>query len=185
VTSGTANVLHAGKNLELLKQVAPATRRVVALWYAASADLLRELQDASPPLGVDLHPVGVQSPNGFDAAFEAASGEHADALFAINTGMNSQQARVLKFVAGTRLPAMFVRREYVEGGGLMSYGVEFPDVHHRAATYVDKILKGADPADPPVEQPTKFDFVINLKTAAALGLTVPQSVLAQATEIIQ
>jgi ABC-type uncharacterized transport system substrate-binding protein len=99
--------------------------------------------------------------------------------------MNSQQARILEFVAGTRLPAMFVRREYVEGGGLMSYGVDFPDVYRRAASYVDKILKGAGPAELPVEQPTKFDFVINLKTARAIGLTIPESVLQQATEVIQ
>ena len=183
-----ANVLHAAKNLELLKQAAPTTRRVVALGYAPNASgaaLLRELQAAAPRLGVDLRPVGVQGPDGFETAFRAASGEHPDALFVINAGMNSQQARILEFVAGTRLPAMFVRREYVEGGGLMSYGVDFPEVYRRAAGYVDKILKGASPAGLPVEQPTKFDFVINLKTARAIGLTVPESVLRQATEVIQ
>jgi putative ABC transport system substrate-binding protein len=103
----------------------------------------------------------------------------------INAGMNSQQAQILEFVAGTRLPSMFVRRESAEAGGLMSYGVDFPDVYRRAAAYVDKILKGARPADLPMEQPTKFEFVINLRTARAIGLTIPESVLQQATEVIQ
>ena len=184
-----ANVLHAGKNLELLKQAAPATRRVVALWYApnaSSAALLRELQDTAPRLGVELQPVGVQGPDDFEATFQSVAAQRADALFVINgPEMNTRQARVLEFVASTRLPAMFVRREYVEGGGLMAYGVNFPDVYRRAATYVDRILKGARPADLPVEQPTRFDFVINLQTARDIGLTLPQEVLLQATEVIQ
>jgi putative ABC transport system substrate-binding protein len=178
----------AAKNLELLKEVAPATRRVVALWYAPNASgaaLLRELQQAAPLLGIDLHPVGVQGPDGFEAAFRAAAGAQADALFVSSAGMNSHPARILEFVAGTRLPAMFVSREKVEGGGLMSYGVDFADVYRRAATYVDKILKGTSPADLPVEQPTRFEFVINLRTARAIGLAIPESVLQQATEVIQ
>jgi putative ABC transport system substrate-binding protein len=184
-----ANVLHAGKNLELLKQAAPATRRVVALWYApnaSSAALLRELQDTAPRLGVELQPVGVQGPDDFEATFQSVAAQRADALFVISgPEMNTRQARVLEFVASTRLPSMFPRREYVDGGGLMAYGVNFSDVYRRAATYVDRILKGARPADLPVEQPTRFDFVINLQTARDIGLTLPQEVLLQATEVIQ
>ena len=183
-----ANVLHAGKNLELLKQAAPATRRVVALWYAPNASgaaLLRELQESAPLLDIELRPVGVQGPDGLEAAFRAATGEHADAMFVINAGMNSLRVQILEFVAGTGLPAMFVRREYVDGGGLMSYGVDFSDVYRRAAGYIDKILKGANPADMPVEQPTKFELAINLRTARAIRLTVPDDVLKQATHLIQ
>ena len=180
-----ASVLLAGKRLELLKQVAPATRRVVALWYVpTTADQLREFQEAAPRLGIDLRPVGIQSLDDLDAAFHAASAEQPDALCVIDGGLNTRRARILEFVAGTGLPSMFVRRESVAGGGLMAYGPSFPDIYHRGASYVDKILKGARPGDLPIEQPTTFDLVINLKTARELGLTIPESVLQQATEVI-
>jgi len=183
-----ASVLIAGKRLELLKQVAPTTRRVVALWYAPNAPgaaTLGELQEASPRLGIDLRPVGIRGLDDLDAAFQAASAEQPDALYVIDGGLSTRRARILEFVAGTGLPSMFVRRELVAGGGLMAYGPSFPDIYRRGASYVDKILKGARPGDLPIEQPTTFDLVINLKTAQALGLTIPQSVLQQATEVIR
>jgi putative ABC transport system substrate-binding protein len=183
-----ASMLLAGKRLELLKQVAPATRRVVALWYAPNAVgavNLREAQEASPRLGIDLRPVGIRGPDDLDAAFHAVAAQQPDALFVISGGLNTRRARILEFAAGTGLPAVFQRREWVEGGGLMSYAVDFQDVYRRAASFVDKILKGARPADLPIERPTEFELVINLRTARALGLTIPPSVLQQATEVIQ
>jgi putative ABC transport system substrate-binding protein len=184
-----ASALLTGKKLELLKEVSPAASRVVALWYVpnpGSAIQVREVQDAAPRLGLQVQAVGVQGPDDFEAAFQSAARERADALYVIGSpDLTARQARVLEFVAGTRLPAMYAQNAWVENGGLMSYGVNFPDVHRRAATYVDKILRGAKPTDLPVELPTKFDFVINLKTAEALGITIPPSVLAQATKVIR
>jgi putative tryptophan/tyrosine transport system substrate-binding protein len=184
-----ATALVTGKGLELLKAVSPDIERVAILWYApsaASAVQLRQAQDAAPRLGLQVRPSGVPGPDGFDAAFEAVASEQTEALFVIDgPEFFTRRTRILEFVERTRLPAMYPRREWVEGGGLIAYGVNFPDVYRRAATYIDKILKGAKPADLPIEQPTKFDFVINLKAAQALGLTIPQSVLQQATDLIQ
>ncbi len=166
-----ASALLGGKKLELLKEVSPAASRVVALWYApnaASAVQLREVGDAARQLSLQVQPVGVQGPEGFEAAFQAIAREGADALYLIDSPETfTRRARILEFVGSIRLPAMYPRREWVEGGGLMAYGVNFPDVHRRAAAYVDKILKGTKPADLPVELPTKFDFLVNLKTAQA------------------
>jgi putative ABC transport system substrate-binding protein len=184
-----ASVLIAGKRLELLRNISPGGGRVVALWYTpnpGAAIQLRETQDAAQRLGLELQPVGVQGPDDFEAAFQSAVAERPDALVVIGTPeMNARRERIVEFVASTRLPAMYNGPGWVEGGGLMSYGTNLFEVHRRAATYVDKILKGAKPADLPVEQPTRFDFIINLKTARDIGLTIPQSVLMQATEVIQ
>jgi putative ABC transport system substrate-binding protein len=181
--------LLAGRKLEILKEVAPAARRAVVLWYAPStgnALQLREVQDAAPRQNLALHPVGVQGLDDFEAAFEAVARERADALFVIGgPEFFTHLARILELVASLRLPAMYNHRDWAVRGGLMAYGVNLPAVHRRIATYVDMILKGAKPADIPIEQPTQFDFIINLKTAQALGVTIPQSTLVQATEIVQ
>ena len=181
--------LLAGRKLEILKEVAPATSRVVVLWYAPSAGnalQLQEVQEAAPRQGLELYPVGVQSADDFEAAFQAVARQRADALFVIGgPEFYTHLARIVELVSALRLPAMYNHRDWAVGGGLMAYGVNLPAVHHRAPTHIDMILKGARPADIPIEQPTQFDFIINLKTARALGVTIPQTTLVQATEIIQ
>jgi putative ABC transport system substrate-binding protein len=147
---------------------------------------VEEAQAAAPTLGLTVHPLGVQSPEDFARAFDAATREHADALIMGGDPITaSQQKRILDFAAKRRLPGMYFWPEFVRAGGLMAYGPSLPDMYRRAATYVDKILKGAKPADLPVEQPTRFELVVNLKTAKALGLTIPQSVLIRADQVIQ
>ena len=178
-----------GKRLELLKESVPTASRLANLGdagNAASAIGLKEVQDAVQRLGLQVHAPELRGPGDFESAFEAASGGRADALIVQDDSLTSNnRTRVVDLAAKYRLPAMYSRREFVEPGGLMAYGVSFADLWRRAATHVDKILKGAKPADLPVEQPTRFDFVINLKTAQALGLTIPQEVLLQATEVLQ
>ena len=135
-------------------------------------------------LGLQLEPVPVQGQNDLDAAFKLSRG--ADGMLQIDSPLFvSNRARLAELAAANRLPAIYATRDFVEAGGLMSYGPHFPDLYRRAATYVVKILKGAKPADLPIEQPTKFELVINLKTAKALGLTVPPSLLARADEVIE
>ena len=130
--------------------------------------------------------MGVRGPDEFDRAFSAMTKERAEALIVFPSPMLfNERRRIVNLATKHRLPSMFAAREFVELGGLMSYGASITDLIRRAATYVDKILKGAKPADLPVEQPTKFELVINLKTAKALGLTIPQSLLGRADEVIQ
>jgi putative ABC transport system substrate-binding protein len=141
---------------------------------------------ASRALGVRLQFVEARSPADFDRAFSDMTRAHAGALTVLPSNMFLREhGHLVDLAAKNRLPAVYPSREYVDAGGLMSYGANLADVSRRAATYVDKILKGAKPGDLPVEQPTKFELVINLKTAKALGLTIPQSVLARADEVIQ
>ena len=145
---------------------------------------LKGVEVAARTLGMQLEPVAVRGPNDFDAAFKAA--RSADGLLQVDTPLfTTHRARLAELAARSRVPAIYGYREMVEVGGLMSYGPHIPDLHRRVATYVDKILKGAKPADLPVEQPTKFELVINSRTAKALGLTIPPSVLARADEVIQ
>ena len=145
-----------------------------------------ETQAAAQALGLQLQALEVRSPNEFDQAFAAMTSEHADALVMIPSGLFFSHRRQLAALAVQhRLPAIFMEREFVDAGGLMAYGPSLSDLSRRAATYVDKILKGAKPADLPIEQPMKFELVINLKTAKALGLTVPPSLLFQANEVIR
>jgi putative ABC transport system substrate-binding protein len=179
-----------GKRLELLKAAFPETSRVAVLWNGGNqsnvAISATEIEPSARALGLHLVSLDVRRAEDFDGAFQAAARERVDAL--INVGdaiIVGNQARIVEFATRSQLPAIYDRRAFVDGGGLMAYGPNTAEMWRRAATYVDKILKGANPADLPVEQPTKFDFVINLKTAQALGLTIPQSVLAQATEIVQ
>jgi putative tryptophan/tyrosine transport system substrate-binding protein len=178
-----------GKQLELLKAVAPDVSRVAVLLdrgHPGGGESGRERESAAQALAMQLLYVDVRAPEDFEPAFVTIVRERADALFPARQPItSSNRGRIVAFAARSRLPATYPIREYVDEGGLMAYGVNLTALHRHAATYVDKILQGAKPADLPVERPTTFDFVINLKTAQALGLTIPPPVLQQATEIIQ
>jgi putative tryptophan/tyrosine transport system substrate-binding protein len=178
-----------GKRLELLKHMASKASRVAVLYNPADRSnvlVLKELQDAAPALGLTLQPLEVQGPAEFEAAFVAMTRERAHALFGAAGILTFEHRKtVVDLAAKTRIPTMWGHRQFVEAGGLMSYAVNFYDQIRHAATYMDKILKGAKPGDLPVEQPTKYELVINLKTAKALGLTIPPAMLAQADEVIQ
>jgi putative ABC transport system substrate-binding protein len=179
----------AGKRLELLKEILPQLNRVAVLWNAANpypAIVFKETQAVGRGLGIEVQSLEVRSPDDFDGAFEDARRHHPDALIEVEDPLtNSLYKRIIEFAAAERLPSLHGNGQEVEAGGLISYGANIPDLFRRAAGYVDKILKGAKPADLPVEQPTKFELVINLKTAKALGLTVPPTLLARADEVIE
>ncbi len=148
--------------------------------------IARGTQVAAQALGVQLQSLGVRGPEELDSAFSAMKEARAGALIVESSSLLfTSRTRLADLALKNRLPTMFAQREYAEAGGLMAYSADFSDLFRRAATFVDKILKGAKPADLPVEQPTKFDFVINLKTAKALGLTIPPSLLGRADEVIQ
>jgi ABC-type uncharacterized transport system substrate-binding protein len=178
-----------GKGLELLKETVPKVRRVAILWNPANLVnrlAIREVNVAARSLGVQLQLLEARGPSEFDGAFAVMAKKRPGALLVVSdTLFILHRTRLADLAARNRLPAAYGAREYVDAGGLMSYGPSIADLYRRAATYVDKILKGAKPADLPVEQPTKFELVINLKTAKALGLTIPQSVLGRADEVIQ
>jgi putative ABC transport system substrate-binding protein len=178
-----------GKGLELLRETVPKVRRVAVLSNPANpgqALAIRDVKVAARSLGVQLQLLETRGPNEFESAFAAMARERAGALFVVPDSMfGLNRARLQELAAKRRLPAMYGLREHTEAGGLMSYGVDVRDNFRRAATYTDKILKGARPADLPVEQPTKFELVINLKTAKALGLTIPPSVLLRVDEVIE
>jgi len=178
-----------GKRLELLKEVAPKASRVAVLYNPADRSnvlVLKELQESAPALRLTLQPLAVRGPGEFEGAFVAMSRKRAHALFGAAGILTTEHRKaIVDLAAKRRIPAMWGERQFVEAGGLMSYAVNFSDQVRRAATYVDKILKGAKPGDLPVEQPTKFELVINLKTAKALGFTIPQSLLLRADEVIQ
>jgi putative ABC transport system substrate-binding protein len=187
--SGYAGLESVAKQLELLKETVPTVRRVAVLSNPTNAYhqlAMREVNVAARSLGVQLQLLEAPGPKEFDGAFAAMAKERAEALLVLSDVMlNSHQTRIADLAARSRLPAAYGVRESVEAGGLMSYGSSFLDLHRRSAAYVDKILKGARPADLPVEQPSTFELVINLKTAKALGLTIPQSLLQRADEIIR
>ena len=179
-----------GKQLELLKETVPQASRVAVLRNAAraavNAPALRAVERAAGPLGLELQVHEVRGPEEFSRAFEAITRERAHALFVLGDPMFFlHRRRLADLEALHRMPTMHGGREHVEAGSLMAYGVNLADLLRRAAVYVDKILKGAKPADLPVEQPTKFELVINIKTAKALGLTIPQSMFIRADEVIQ
>ena len=177
------------KHLELLKEAVPVATRFGVLWNPANQvhkPALKAIEAAAQQLKVELYPVGVQDPKEFESTFSALIGKRVEALVVFPDGMFlAQTPLIIALAARSRLPAMYGVREYTEAGGLMAYGANLSDMHRLGATYVDKILRGAKPADLPVEQPTKFELVINLKTAKALGLTIPQSLLQRADEVIQ
>ena len=181
-----------GKCLELLTQAVPGVSRVAVLWQPGSAgertekDMLKEADVAARALGVRLQFVEARGPENFDRAFSEMTRAAAGALTVLQSGVfNTERKRLVALAAKNPLPAVYTLREFVDAGGLMSYGPNLADLNRRAATYVDKIFKGAKPADLPVEQPTKFELVINLKTAKALGLTIPPSLLGRADGVIQ
>jgi putative ABC transport system substrate-binding protein len=178
-----------GKRVQLLKEAVPGISRVAVLsnpTVPSHALDLREAEVAARSLKVQLQVLEAQAPSDFASAFSAMTKDRAGALIALGGSIfYGHRTRIVELAAQSRLPAMYTVKEYAEAGGLMAYGPNFRENWRRAATYVDKILKGAKPADLPVEQPTKFELVINLKTAKALGLTIPQSLLGRADEIIQ
>jgi putative tryptophan/tyrosine transport system substrate-binding protein len=179
----------SAKRFELLTQLVPGLARVAVLWNPANAAMVLEwpeTQEAARRLDVQVQSLEIRGPDDFVRAFAAAIREQAQALYLTADALFSIHApQILDFAARSRLPTSFHRRDFVEAGGLMTYSVNLPDLFRRAATYVDKILKGATPAELPVEQPTTFEFVINLKTAHALGLTIPPILLFQATDVIR
>jgi putative ABC transport system substrate-binding protein len=178
-----------GKQVDLLKAAAPRIARVAVLWNpenSGHAALLKEAERAARSLGLSPLPVAARSPSELDGAFATMTRERADALVVLpDTVFLTQRARVAELAVKGRLPMMAGLREYVASGSLMSYGANLPDLFRRAGLVVAKILKGARPADLPIERPTKFELLVNLRTAKALGLTIPQSVLARADEIVQ
>jgi len=179
----------SGKRLELLKEIIPKLSRVAVIWTSTVPGQtlqLREIGLAAGPLSVQLQSLDVLQPKDIDIAFRAASEQRAEAFVILGRRfLGGQRTRILEHVVKSRLPAIHSEPQYVEAGGLMSYGVNVTDLDRRAATYVDKILKGAKPADLPVEQPKKFELTINLKAAKQIGLAIPPNVLARADRVIQ
>jgi ABC-type uncharacterized transport system substrate-binding protein len=189
--TGLTNLLPdlSGKRLELLKEVFPKFSRIAVLWNptnSGSPVALRETEVAARALRVELQPLEVRKAEDFDGAFQAITKGHVDAIMVLGDPLSTQyRMRIVEFAAKSRLPAIYNRQEFVEDGGLMSYATDLSDLFRRAAMYVDKILKGAKPADLPVEQPTKFEFIINLKAAKQIGLTIPANVLLRADKVIK
>ena len=179
----------SGKQLELLKEIIPTLSRVAVLGTSnrpGTAQGLRETKLAAGALGVQLQYLDVPSPKDIEVAFREARNARAEAVLVLGSPvLNSQRKQILDLAAKSRLPATYSRPEYVEDGGLITYGVSISDLFRRSATYVDKILKGRTPADLPVEQPIKFEFIINLKAAKDIGLTIPPNVLARAAKVIR
>jgi putative ABC transport system substrate-binding protein len=188
-TTFTPSLAIFGKQLEFLKAAVPTAVRIATLWNPVdvSQDLQRkELQAASSSLGVQLQHFDAQDPAGFDSAFAAMARERANALLVTaSSTFLAHQARLAELALKQRLPSMFSFRESVQAGGLMAYAVNMSEFVGRAATYVDKILRGANPGDLPIEQPTRFELIVNLKVARALGITLPPSLLARADDRIQ
>jgi putative ABC transport system substrate-binding protein len=179
----------SGKQLELLKEIIPKLSRVAVLGTStnpANAPQLRELELAAGALNVKLQNLAVLGPKDIETAFRDAIKGSADAVLVLPGPIfNSNRSQIAKLAVKSRLPAIYSHSRYVTDGGLMTYGVNQADLDRRAATYVDKILKGAKPADLPVEQPQKFEFIINLKAAKQIGLTIPPNVLARADRVIR
>jgi ABC-type uncharacterized transport system substrate-binding protein len=179
----------AAKRLELLKETAPKISRVGIVFNSAipPAEIaMTEIKAAAQALRLRIESVGVQGPKGFDDAFGEISRQRADSLIVFPDPLTFlNQDLIIAFTIRSRVPSLFGAQEFVESGGLVSYGPSYPGMFRRGATYVDKILKGAKPADLPVEQPMKFDFVINLKAAKQIGLTIPPNVLARADRVIR
>ncbi len=178
-----------GKQMELLKEIVPELTQLAVLWNPASlaqALALKRIKTEARSLGLELQLIEVRGVSELDKAFAEMTRKRPGALTAVSAPeFDSQQRRIAEFSVQNRLPAVYTKTAFAEAGGLMSYGARFPDLFRRAAGYVDKILKGTKPADLPVEQPTRFELVINMKTARALGLTIPPSVLVRADRVIE
>jgi putative tryptophan/tyrosine transport system substrate-binding protein len=179
----------SAKRLQILKKVVPGLSRAAALWNPGNSAIVfswKETQSAARVLGLTLQSHEVQGPKDFAAAFAAIVGERPDALLVLQDAVTMQQRKeIISFAIENRLPSMFQERGWAVAGGLMSYGENLPSMYRRAAYFVDRIFEGAKPADLPVEQATKFDMVINLRTAKAIGFTIPDSILALADEVIE
>jgi putative tryptophan/tyrosine transport system substrate-binding protein len=179
----------SGKQLELLKEIIPRLARVSVLGNSTTpgtAKVLNETELVAGALSIELAYFDVRTTKDTEAAFRASSKSGADAVLLLTSGVfTPQQAHLPQLAVKHRMPVSYYRREFVEDGGLLSYGVSYSDLDRRAATYVDKILKGAKPAELPVEQPTKFELVINLKAAKQIGLTIPPNVLARADRVLR
>jgi len=180
----------SGKRLELLKETLPKITRVAVLWNPTEAALLqpafKEIEVAAQAYTLQLYSIEVRSTEDIDTAFVGMKKARLNALLTILDPLTTLHSkRIVELAAKNRLPGMYPTRQFVEEGGLMAYGINIGDLYHRAATYVDKVLKGAKPADLPVEQPTKFEFIINLKTAKQIGVTIPPNVLARADKVIK
>jgi putative ABC transport system substrate-binding protein len=177
------------KRLELIKEVVPGLSRAAVLWNAANPAnglMWRGTQGAASALNVTLQSQELRGPKDFDSAFAMMAQQRPDALLVLQDALTLQHRKeIIDFAIQKRLPSVFVAKEWVKGGGLMSYGENLPSMYRRGAYFVDKILKGAKPADLPVEQPTRFELVVNLKTAKAIGLTVPEIFLFRADEVIE
>ena len=179
-----------GKRLELLKEAVPKLARVAVLYDPANPASVLEVKEVLPvaarALGLTIQPWEVRAADGFERVFAAINKQRPDGLYVPGGPlMSANRKRIAGFALKSRLPSMYYDREAVDAGGLMYYGADLADSYRRVATYVDKILKGAKPADLPVEQPTKFELVINLKTAKQIGLTIPPNVLARADRVIR
>jgi putative ABC transport system substrate-binding protein len=179
----------SGKRLELLKEAFPKLNRVGVVWNSEDRGMTlisKQIQAAAPPLGLTIQTLGVRHPNDLDSALVKMSQDRPDALFTIADRLTAlHEKQLLDFAVKNKLPTMCEDEVFVTAGWLMAYGPDRPGFWRRAATYVDKILKGAKPAELPVEQPTKFEFVVNLKTAKQIGLTIPPNVLARADRVIR
>jgi len=179
----------SAKRLQLLKEAIPRLTRVAVLWNPATPyhqKAVEDLKAVALSLAIELSFVGVRTPEQFDPAFSAVSRAHAQALYVLEAPLfYTHRTTLLELASKARLPAMYGPREYVDEGGLMSYGANIGNVFRRSAGYVDRILKGAKPGDLPIEQPTKFELVINLKTARAIGITIPEAILLRADEVIR
>jgi putative ABC transport system substrate-binding protein len=179
----------AAKRLELLKEALPGVSRVTVLWNEANPGNVRQIEEtkrAAQTLGLKLQSAPIRSPKDFQAAFAALTRTRAEAVVVLGDPLTiTYRSQIVEFAAKSRLPTIHPFRESVEAGGLMAYGVDLLDMYRRAASYVDKILRGAKPADLPIEQPTKFEFVINIKAAKALGLTIPPSLLLRADHVVE
>ena len=178
----------SARRLQLLKKTIPRLTRVAALWNPDTPypKVIDDLKAAAPSLSIELNFVSARTPEEFGPAFSAVSRAHAQALYLVSDVLFfSHRMTLVELVSKAKLPAMYWQRNFTDEGGLMSYGPNLGDLARRSAGYVDKILKGAKPGDLPIEQPTKFEFVVNLKTARALGLTIPESVLLEADEVIR
>jgi len=178
----------SAKRLELLKEIVPNAAPVAMVWNDTNPSMVlsaREAQNAADRLDLNLQSIGVHDLISFDAAFATISSSHFNALLTlVDPFTREHRQRIVDFAAQRRLPAIYESREFVDAGGLISYGPSFPALQRRAADYVSMIFKGGKPADIPIEQPTKFELIINLKTAKELGLTIPPTVLARADELI-
>ena len=174
------------KRMALLRETVPKLSRVAILWDPSAADQFKAANSAARSLGMRVQSLEIRNLAGLPGAFAMAAKERADAVFVVTTAMFfRERIQVSKLAVQSRLPAVYALREYAEAGGLMSYGTNLPEMFRRAAVYVDRIFKGAKPGDLPMEQPTKFELVINLKTAKALGLTIPPALLQRADQVIE